>query len=209
MALALQSLAKVADVLSERETPRSRPELRACFDLEETNSMMRKTCKALTICLSVIVAASSAAFAGTTTTTLAVTAIVGSTCNISTSAVAFGSYDPLVVNLANPLNGQGTVSSTCTNGLTNTIELDQGLNQATGSAVEVPLRQMRSGGNVMAYFLYQNSGRTTVFGGDVPTGVGQTGTGGNANLTVFGQVPGGQNVAPCSYADTVTATVAF
>jgi len=114
-----------------------------------------------------------------------------------------------VVNLANPLNGQGTVSTTCTNGLTNTIELDQGLNAATGSTVEVPLRQMRSGSAVMGYFLYQNSGRTTVFGGDAPTGVGQTGTGGNANLTVFGQVTGGQNVAPGSYADTVTATVAF
>jgi spore coat protein U-like protein len=55
----------------------------------------------------------------------------------------------------------------------------------------------------MGYFLYQNSGRTTVFGGDAPTGVGQTGTGGNASLTVFGQVTGGQNVAPGSYADTV------
>jgi spore coat protein U-like protein len=171
--------------------------------------MIRKTCNALAICLSVMVAASSAAFAGTTTTTLAVTAIVGSTCNIATSAVSFGTYDPLATNLSNPLNGQGSVATTCTNGLTNTVELDQGLNAATGSAVEVPLRQMRSGGNVMAYFLYQNSGRTTVFGGDVPTGVGQTGTGSNANLNVFGQVPGAQNVAPGSYADTVTATVAF
>ena len=171
--------------------------------------MIRRTCTAFAMCLSVIVAASSGAFATTVTTTLSVTAIVGSTCNIATSAVAFGTYDPLVVNLANPLNGQGTVSTICTNGLTNTIELDQGLNAATGSTVEVPLRQMRSAGNVMGYFLYQNSGRTTVFGGDAPTGVGQTGTGGNANLTVFGQVTGGQNVAPGSYADTVTATVAF
>jgi spore coat protein U-like protein len=62
---------------------------------------------------------------------------------------------------------------------------------------------------VMGYFLYQNSARTTVFGNDATTGFGQTGTGLNANLTVYGQVTGGQNAAPGSYADTVTATVTF
>jgi spore coat protein U-like protein len=161
------------------------------------------------MCLCVIVAASSAAFAGTTTTTLSITAIVGSTCAISTSAVSFGTYDPLVVNLSNPLNGQGAVSTVCSNGLTNTVTLDQGLNAATGSTTEVPLRQMRSAGNVLAYFLYQNSARTTVFGNDTPTGVGETGTGLTANVNVFGQVPGAQNAAPGSYSDTVTATVTF
>jgi hypothetical protein len=38
--------------------------------------MIRKTCTALAMCLSVIVAASSGAFATTVTTTLSVTAIV-------------------------------------------------------------------------------------------------------------------------------------
>jgi spore coat protein U-like protein len=173
--------------------------------------MIRKTCAALVICLGVVVATGSAAFAQTptATTTLSVTAIVGSTCNISTNAVSFGTYDPLVVNISAPLNATGTVSTTCSNGLGNTITLDPGLNAATGSTTEVPLRQMRSAGNVMAYFLYQNSSRTTVFGNDAPTGVSQTGTGLNANLTVYGQVPGGQNAAPGSYSDIVTATVTF
>jgi spore coat protein U-like protein len=173
--------------------------------------MIRKTCAALAICLGVIVATGSAAFAQTPTATasLNVTAIVGSTCNISTSAVSFGTYDPLVVNATAPLNGTGVVSTTCSNGLGDTITLDQGLNAATGSTTEVPLRQMRSSGNVMSYFLYQNSSRTTVFGNDSATGVSQTGTGLNANLTVYGQVPGAQNAAPGSYSDTVTATVTF
>jgi spore coat protein U-like protein len=171
--------------------------------------MTRKTCTALAICLSVIVGASSAAFAGSATTTLAVTAIVGATCNVATNAVSFGTYDPLVVNQTAPLNGSGSVSTTCSNGLTNTVTLDQGLNGATGSTDTVPLRQLRSGGNVLGYFLYSNSAHTTVFGNTAPTGFGQTGTGLNANLTIFGQVSGGQNAAPGSYADTVTATISF
>jgi spore coat protein U-like protein len=173
--------------------------------------MIRKSFAAFAICLSIIVASSGTAFAQTptSTTTLNVTAIVGSTCIISTGAISFGTYDPLVVNASAPLNGAGNVSTTCSNGLGNTITLDPGLNAATGSTTEVPLRQMRSAGNVMSYFLYQNSARSTVFGNDATTGVGQTGTGLNANLAIYGQIPGGQNSAPGSYSDTVTATVTF
>jgi len=159
--------------------------------------------------LIVIVTSVNPAFAATTTTNLSITAIVGATCNISTSSVSFGSYDPLSANVTSPLNGSGSVGTTCSNGLTNTITLDQGLNVATGSSDAVPLRQLRSAGNVIAYFLYSNSGRTTVFGNTTGTGVGQTGTGQSASATVFGQIPAGQNAAPGSYADTVVATVTF
>jgi spore coat protein U-like protein len=210
MAQVLKPLPKTAEVPIECDRKASAI-VRSALTLEKRgNSMIRKTCTALAICLSVM-AVSSAAFAQTptATTTLSVSAIVGSTCNISTSAVSFGTYDPLVVNVTAPLNGTGIVATTCSNGLGDTLTLDQGLNAATGSTTEVPLRQMRSAGNVMAYFLYQNSARSTVFGNDATTGVAQTGTGLNANLTVYGQVPGAQNAAPGSYSDTVTATVTF
>jgi spore coat protein U-like protein len=149
------------------------------------------------------------AFATTATTNLSVTAIVGATCNISTSPVAFGTYDPTFVNLTAPLNGTGTVSTTCANGLANTITLDQGLNALAASTAAVPLRQMKSGTNALAYFLYSNGARTTVFGNTAATGVAQTGTGVNISATVYGQVPGAQNAASGSYSDTVTATVTF
>jgi spore coat protein U-like protein len=171
--------------------------------------MNNKTRLLTALSLIVIVASVNPAFAGTTTTNLSVTAIVGATCNISTSALSFGSYDPLAANVTAPLNGTGSVGTTCSNGLTNTLTLDQGLNGATGSSDAVPLRQLRSSGNVISYFLYSNSARTTVFGNTTGTGVGQTGTGQSATATVYGQVPAGQNAAPGSYADTVVATVTF
>ena len=42
------------------------------------------------------------------------------------------------------------------------------------------------------------------------TGVGITGTGStSAPILAYGQIPGGQNAAAGSYADTVTVTVTF
>ena len=171
--------------------------------------MVRKTSTALAICLIAVVVASSTAFASTATTNLNVTAIVGATCNISTSSESFGQYDPLVVNSTTPLNATGSVSTTCSNGLSNTLTLDQGLNAATGSTDAVPPRQLSFGGNVLCYFLYTNSSRTTVWGNTPTTGVAETGTGLNANVVAFGQIPAGQNAAPGSYSDTVVATVTF
>jgi spore coat protein U-like protein len=172
--------------------------------------MNKKTRLLTALSLVVIVAFVNQAFVATTTANLSVTAIVGATCNISTSAVSFGSYDPLVANLTSPLNATGAVGTTCSNGLTNTITLDQGVNAATGSTDAIPLRQLRSSGsNVISYFLYSNSPRTTIFGNTTGTGVGQTGTGQAASATVYGQIPAGQNAAPGSYADTVVATVTF
>jgi len=171
--------------------------------------MNKKTRLLAALSLIVIVASVNQAFAATTTTNLSVTAIVGATCNISTSAVSFGSYDPLAANVTAPLNGTGAVGTTCSNGLTNTITLDQGLNAATGSTDAAPLRQLRSSGNVLNYFLYSNSARTTVFGNTTGTGIGQTGTGQSASATVFGQIPAGQNAAPGRNAETVVATVTF
>jgi spore coat protein U-like protein len=171
--------------------------------------MNRKARLLAAVSLIVIVASVNTAFAATNTTNLSVTAIVGATCNISTSTLSFGSYDPLAANVTAALNGTGAIGTTCSNGLTNAITLDQGLNPASGSTDAVPLRQLRSSGNVLSYFLYSNSARTTVFGNTSGTGVGQTGTGAAASATVFGQIPGGQNAAPGNYADTVVATVTF
>jgi spore coat protein U-like protein len=145
--------------------------------------------------------------ATTTTTPLSVTAIVGAVCSLSTSAVAFGSYDPIVVNASSPLNATGSVSDTCSNGLGGTITLDQGLDPTSSSTTAVPARQMRNGAAVLGYFLYSDSARTVAWGS---TGVGITGTGAtSAPILVYGQIPGAQNAAAGSYADTVTVTVTF
>jgi spore coat protein U-like protein len=154
--------------------------------------------------------AASVIHAGTQQTTLPVTATVSANCAISTAAVAFGAYDPAVVNAASDLLGTGTVNVTCTTGASTTVTLGQGLSAAGGSTTAVPLRRMSDGGtNFLAYFLYSENTRTTVWGDTAPTGLAHTGTGAQVGLTVYGKVSAAQNVPVASYSDTVVATVTF
>ena len=155
-------------------------------------------------------AATSGATAGTATSNLSVTATVSANCTISTAPVAFGAYDPVVANAATPLNGTGSVSVTCTTGASANITLGQGANPAGGSTNAAPLRQMKDAGtDLLAYGLYQDTGHATVWGNTAGTGVAETGTGAAINVTVYGQIPAGQNVPAASYSDTVVATVTF
>jgi spore coat protein U-like protein len=147
--------------------------------------------------------------AGTVTANLSVTATVSASCAISTTPLAFGAYDPVGANAATPLDATGGVVVTCTNGASTTVTLGQGSNANTGSSDAVPLRRMVSGGNFLAYSLFQNAGHTTTWGNTAGTGVGHTGTGTATTVSVYGRVAAGQNVASGSYADTVVATVTF
>jgi spore coat protein U-like protein len=148
--------------------------------------------------------------AGTQTANLAVNATVTANCTISTAAVAFGSYDPVVANATTALNGTGSVTVTCTSGDAANVTLGQGADAATGSTDAAPLRQMKdSGSDVLAYSLYSDGARSTVWGNTTATGVSDTGNGTAQTLTVYGSVAAGQNVPAGTYSDTVVATVTF
>lgn len=155
------------------------------------------------------VSGATAAFAASTTSNLSVTATVSANCTISTVAVAFGAYDPIVTNAAADLTGSGTVTVTCTSGSAATVTLGQGANAAGGSTDAVPLRQMASGAERLAYTLYSDAPRSVVWGNTAGTDVDHVGTGAAANLTVYGSVAAAQNVPAGAYADTVVATVNF
>jgi spore coat protein U-like protein len=158
----------------------------------------------------VALAISFQASAGTQTANLSVTSNITANCTISTAPVAFGAYDPVVANATTALPGTGTITTTCTSGASPVITLGQGANAGGGSTDPAPVRQMANGANRMAYGLYQDSGRTTVWGntpGTAPAAI--AGTGLAQNATVYGQVPAGQNLPSGSYADTVVATVTF
>jgi spore coat protein U-like protein len=165
---------------------------------------------------------SFSAWAGESTSVLAVTATVAQNCLISTNAVAFGSYDPVVANSAtgSALNGTGSVSVTCTRSSTGvTIALGLGAN-ASGST-----RRMAGGvnGGFLSYELYQPSATspaatctfpgTTVWnaaGGILsPTGVADWGAASPKTFNVCGTVPRGQDAAADSYTDSVIATISF
>lgn len=155
--------------------------------------------------------------AGSTPATLNVTASIAANCTISTTAVAFGPYDPVVANAATALNAAGTVIIGCTKGSAPTITLSLGSN-AVGSQ-----RNMLNGSNadVLGYQLYQPTSTalpsTCTFPGTTVWGT----TGSNIftptipaskatrTYSVCGTVAAGQDVSVGSYSDIVTATVNF
>ena len=145
------------------------------------------------------------AFAQTATANLSVSATVAKNCSITTTAVAFGSYDPIVTNATTPLDGTGTVVVTCTKGAGTRIDLGLGAN-ASGST-----RQMAGGSDFLTYELYQDSGRATVWGSGASAGqtIAAAPSKAPRTFTVYGRVAAGQDVAAASYNDTVVATINF
>ena len=163
--------------------------------------------------------------AGSANTNLSISASVTSNCSISTTAVAFGAYDPVVTNSSSGSDkpGQGTVVVTCTKNASGvTIGLGLGTH-ASGS-----VRRMLGGtnGDFLTYELYQPTATTpsaactgaTVWGtagGNLltPTGVSSWGASSAKTFNVCGIVTKGQDVSGTSagesYTDTVVATVNF
>jgi spore coat protein U-like protein len=119
--------------------------------------------------------------------------------------VNFGSYDPIAANATTPLDGTGAVIVTCTKGAGTRIDLGLGSNPS-GST-----RRMQGGGDFLAYELYQNAGRSTVWRSG--PGSGQTiAVAANKNprtFIVYGRVPAGQDVRAGGYSDVVLATINF
>lgn len=146
-------------------------------------------------------------FAATATTTFTVTATVADSCSVAATDLAFGSITP-VDNI--DFDSTSTVTVTCSNGTSYNTGLDEGSN-SSGSTVST--RRMSDGGapNYLAYQLYSDSGRSTVWGKTIATDtVTGTGDGTGQVLTVYGRVPAGQQTVPTgSYSDTVTVTVTF
>ncbi len=145
------------------------------------------------------------ALAQTATANLSVSATVAKNCSITTTTVAFGSYDPIVANAASPLDGTGTVVVTCTKGAGTRIDLGLGSN-ASGS-----VRRMAGGTDFLTYELYSDSGRTTVWGSGAVAGLTIPVAPSKAArpYTVYGRVAAGQDIGAASYADTVVATINF
>jgi spore coat protein U-like protein len=141
------------------------------------------------------------ASATTATTTFAVTATVQSTCLVSATAMAFGTYTGALAT------STSTVSVTCSNTTPYNVGLSAGL--ATGATVGT--RAMTGpGAATLSYGLFQDAGHTVNWGLTVGTDtVAGTGNGSAQAITVYGQTAAGQYVAPGSYADTITATVTY
>ena len=144
---------------------------------------------------------------GSSTGNASVSATIVADCTIAGSTLSFGSYDPLGANSTAALTVSGNaLSVACTRGATGvTVTLDNGLYSANASGTT---RAMLGGGAYLSYELYSDAAMTTVWNTTnavsyTPTSMAATG------LTVYGSIPGGQNVSVASYTDSVIATVNF
>ena len=153
---------------------------------------------------------SGAQAAGSATDNLTVQATVDANCTISTTAVDFGSYDPVVANKTTDLPAQGKVTVLCTTGASATVMLGQGSNADTGSTDGAPARRLKHGtADFLSYSLYSDSGLTTAWGNTAGTGVTATADGASHDIDVYGNLLHGQNVPVGTYTDTVVATITF
>jgi spore coat protein U-like protein len=129
------------------------------------------------------------------------TAQAEANCTISTTSVAFGSYD---VFSATPRDANGTVQIDCTPRENILVTLSSG-----SSSVFNP-RTLRSGSNILNYNLFRNAARTQIWGdGSAGTSTSSANNVRNTTLTVYGRVPAAQDAAVGNYADTIVATVIF
>lgn len=123
----------------------------------------------------------------------------------SVSPVGFGNYDPLATA---PLDSSGSVTYKCLLSLTVTIDL------STGSSASYAARTMKhASGDALAYNLYFDAARLTVWGNAAGNGTVHYGpiiallTA--VTVPIFGRVPAKQDVRVGNYSDTIVVTLNY
>jgi spore coat protein U-like protein len=128
-----------------------------------------------------------------------------SSCSFtSITAVSFGTYN--VFSALPNTGGVGSINIHCQSGGGPSLVVTL----STGQSNTYSSRVMRSGSNSLNYNLYTSATRTVVWG---------DGTGGSSvmtapnnittTLSVFGQIPAGQDATVGTYADSITVVVNF
>jgi spore coat protein U-like protein len=145
--------------------------------------------------------ASVPATAATATNSFGVSATVQAACTVTAATMAFGSYTGTTANATS------AVSVTCTNATPYNVGLSAGM--ASGATVNA--RKMTGpASGLLSYSLFSDPSRTLNWGQTVGSDtVMGTGNGAAQALTVYGQTPAGQYLAPGSYTDTVIATITY
>lgn len=136
---------------------------------------------------------------------------LGLNCNVSSTGVAYGVYDP---NSSSPTNAAGNVHVLCTV-LVVSVLSQINISLSTGGSGTFATRKMSGGADQLNYNLYKDASHTTVWG----DGTGGTGIftdnlliavlGTSVDHTIYGSIPAGQYVSAGSYSDTITVTVEF
>jgi spore coat protein U-like protein len=164
--------------------------------------------KALPIVLTLLALAllmSGTAQAQTASNAMSVNVTVSATCTVTSSGVAFtGPFDGTEVP------GTGTITINCSNGAPFNITLDAGSNAIPSK------RRMALGPDYLSYELYQDSGRSVVWGDQGFAGtynagnpVASIGTGLDQDFTVYAKMPSQQVGPDGNYQDSVSVIVHY
>ena len=122
----------------------------------------------------------------------------------STTGVGFGNYN--VFDTLPNTSGVGSITIRCQGGSGNAYNVSL----STGQSGSYISRVMKSGANNLSYNIYTSATRSIVWGDG--TGGSSTQTAyknSTTTLSLFGQIPAGQDVAKGTYTDDLIATVNF
>ncbi|MDX2220772.1 MAG: spore coat U domain-containing protein [Burkholderiales bacterium] len=150
------------------------------------------------------------AMAATTNTNVGVTTNVIANCSVTSTPIAFGSYDPIS---ATAVTAEGTLSIRCTRGTAPSVAMGDGNNFSGGS------RRMTDGTAFLSYNVFtpaSNAPAASCAGASTPypsiaPGFVLTAAPSNAarSYNICGQIPASQDVSAGAYSDTVVATITF
>ena len=126
-------------------------------------------------------------------------------CNVVTSAMSFGAYDPLS---SSPTDTTTTVSISCRTPAKKpqivTVQVSAG-NSGTPA-----MRNLMSGGAVLFYNLFSDPGRSQVIGDGTSGSTILTRNVDRTNpwdVTLYGRIPALQVIPPGSYTDSLVVTL--
>ena len=131
--------------------------------------------------------------------------------NIKSCSVTQPPTMVFVTDLLGSLTSATTFSVTCNTVGAGTASFTVGLSAGTGTVAQ---RTQKKGSTVLTYNLYQNAGRTTVWGDTVANQLTQTISGDiNQSFTIYGKIdntPANLADAPGAYSDpTITLTLGW
>jgi spore coat protein U-like protein len=147
-------------------------------------------------------------FAESEGTTMLVSAGIGKNCVITTTDIAFGTYDPIVTHATANLDAEGSVTTTCTIGTAGEVLIDYGDHAVEGSTDRLMLGVNEAG--TLRYEVYTDLSRTNHWSGVAGSGVDITAAGEGELMTVYARIPFGQvTAANDSYNDSLSVTVVY
>ena len=126
-------------------------------------------------------------------------------CTVAVADLYFGDY---LSNSAAPVLGQTTISLHCAAGETAEIGLDAG--SGVGASTSNRRMEAMQGRGRISYGLFQDPGRTMVWGDRSGRDTLEVQTTGELqSIPIYGQIPAGQRELEGVYSDTITLRVMY